>query len=137
MEKKACAECKGLYPLKELKEFEVPFNVSAAFDAETLGIVKVLLCKKCFKKNGEPWKTHVSRIIYRTIPRTRVKLPKNPKIVTLTVEPELFEFIRRRWYSRCRNDSEVMRKIFEYFLYMEGIRKELAHEKEQKLFSRI
>lgn len=137
MDKKACAECKGLYPPKELEEFEVPFNVSPGFGAKTLGTVKILLCKKCLKKNGEPWKTYVSRIIYRTVPRTRVKIPKNPKIISFTVELELFDFIKRWCYPRCRNDSEVMRKIFEYFLSMEGIRKELDHQKELKLFSRM
>jgi len=132
-----CGECKKPYSPEELKEFEVPFNVSAAYDSQTLGMVRISLCEKCLKKNGEPWKAFVSRIIYRTIPRARVKVPKNPKVVTLTIDPELFEFIRRQRYPRCRNDSEVMRKIFEYFLRMEGVRKELAHEKEQKLFSRI
>jgi len=137
MDKKACAECKRLLLPKELKEFEVPFNVSSAFEAQQLGIVKVLLCEKCLKKNGEPCRTYVSRIIYRSLPRIRVKIPKNPKVVSLSVDPELFEFIKRDWYSRCRNDSEVMRKIFEYFLSMEGVRKELDHQKELKLFSRM
>lgn len=135
MDKKACAECKRLLPPKELEEFEVPFNVSCAFGAETLGKVKVLLCERCLKKNGEPWKTYVSRIIYQTIPKVRVKVPRNPKVIALTVDPELFEFIKKG-YPRC-GDSEVMRRIFEYYVSMEDIRERIDREKEAKLFSRI
>ncbi len=64
---------------------------------------------------------------------------KNPLIVTCTVDKELFEYVKVKHFSisgykRTLNNAEVMRKMFEYFMYMEGVKEELAREKEARMF---
>jgi len=68
-----------------------------------------------------------------------MKVLKNPLIVTCTVDKELFEYVKVRYcgakqYGRQLNNAEVMRKMFDYFLDMEEVDKELEREKEARMF---
>ena len=68
-----------------------------------------------------------------------MKVLKNPLIVTCTVDKELFEYVKVRYFGarqcgRQLNNAEVMRKMFEYFVDMEEADKDLAREKEARMF---
>lgn len=66
-----------------------------------------------------------------------IKMPKNRKIVTCTVEKELWEFMKKmKWFEKCHNDAEILMEIIHYFVDLEEVREELAQAKEAEIFRR-
>ncbi|MBA7641793.1 hypothetical protein ES703_49478 [subsurface metagenome] len=63
-----------------------------------------------------------------------IKIPKNRKIVTCTVDKELWEFMRKGWFKHCHNDAEVLMGIIHYFMDMEEVKEDMDREKEARMF---
>ncbi|GAH13966.1 unnamed protein product [marine sediment metagenome] len=69
--------------------------------------------------------------------QSEMKILKNPLIVTCTVDKEMFEYVKVNYFYRYYgklNNAEIMRKCFEYVVEMEEADKNLAREKEARMF---
>jgi len=66
-----------------------------------------------------------------------VKIPKNRKIVTCTVDKELWEFMKKsKEFERCHNDAEMLMQIIRYYVEMEEVEKDRSRAYEAKIFGR-
>ena len=63
-----------------------------------------------------------------------IKAPKNPLIVTCTVDEKVWEFIKKNNFPKCHNDAEVMMQIFNYYVSMEEVDKDMEIEYNRKIF---
>lgn len=65
------------------------------------------------------------------------KIPKNPKVVTCTVDKELWEFMKRsEGFAHCHNDAEMLMQMIRYYVDMEGVEKDRSRAYEAKIFRR-